>query len=138
MRPAGIKWRSSVSEKICPGVVQPVVCDIQLNQEVYVDGETVIADVFRAANPSLGASPMSIEVRTWFELPDMAPPMGDLNLGADGSIVLAPGFDTDFGPRNLFTVTSAMARGDYQFGCRFLDPVTGRQKTLDLNPFVIE
>ena len=97
----------------------------------------VIAEVFRAANPSLGASPVSIEIKTWFELPDMAP-MGDINLGAGGSIVLAPGFDTDFGPRNLFTVTSAMARGSYQFGCRFLDPVTGRQKTLDLNPFEIQ
>ena len=81
---------------------------------------------------------MSIEVKTWFELPDMAPPMGDLNLGADGSVVLAPGFDTDFGPRDLFRVIPAMARGDYLFGCRFIDPVTGRQKTLDLNPFEIE
>ncbi len=111
------------------------VCDVQLNQDVYMAGDTVTADVFRVANPS--ADPRPIELKTWFGIPGMDP-LSFFRTGADGSIVLSPGFDQDFGPITLQPVTAGTPPGSYQFDCRLLDPATGEELALDVNMFEVQ
>jgi hypothetical protein len=111
-----------------------LICDIQLSQPVYDNGNVVTATTLRLANA--GTATVPIELKIWFEGPGF-PPIPYANLGADGSVQLPPGFNQDFGPVQLFTVTPALPRGAYAFNCRFLDPVTGASSFLDENPFAI-
>ena len=112
------------------------ICDIQLSQAIYIDGETITADVYRYAN--LTSSPITLEAKVWWGLPAGEPPISVTNLGSDGSVVLPPGTDVDVGPLPLQPVTSAMARGTYEFSCRMLDPVTGELLAEDRNFFEIQ
>ncbi len=97
-------------------------------------GEIVTAEVFRIGNPDL--EPVAVEIKAWFEVPDNDP-VSIINFGADGSIVLSPGFDLDLGPFPLLPVTAGLPRGDYQLNCRFLSPITGKELALDVNPFEV-
>lgn len=119
----------------CGQTVLPPVCDMQLNQTTFVNGNTGVAQVLRVANP--GAVAVQVEGKIWFEVPGMAP-VSFINVGADGSVTLPPGSSTDIGPRTLFTVNSTFPRGAYGFHCRLLNPVTGELLAEDLNPFVIQ
>lgn len=110
------------------------ICDIQMSQASYVNGETVTAQVLRIANPT--AAPLAIELKLWFDLPTI-PPISFVNIGANGDVVLPAGFDQNFGPLPLATVTEAFPRGTYGFNCRILHPVTGGLSVEDLNPFDI-
>lgn len=116
------------------GVTVPAVCDVQLNKTSFVNGDQVIAQVVRVTN--LTATRVEVEYKLWFDLPGGAP-FGFLHGGEDGSFVLDVGFNHDFGPLALGTVTPALPRGTYAFNCRFLDPVTGKFLSEDLNPFDI-
>jgi len=66
------------------------------------------------------------------------PPIGVVNVGADGSLVLPAGTDVDLGPLPILPVTAALPRGDYEFSCRMLDPVTGELLAEDLNLFEVQ
>jgi hypothetical protein len=119
--------------KFSPGPAG-LVCDMRMSKASYVNGETATAAILRLAN--LGTTPLPVELKLWLEVPGLAP-VPFANVGADGSVVLAPGFDTDFGPLALFLVTTGLPRGPYAFSCRFLSPVTGRLLSEDFNPFVL-
>lgn len=110
------------------------LCSIELSQSTYVDGETVIADVIRISNPT--ASAIATEIKIWLGVPG-APPIAIANLGANGRLVLNPGFDSDSGPQRLFDVNASNPRGDYELSCRVLNPVTGELLYEDLNSFEI-
>jgi hypothetical protein len=98
-------------------------CDIQMLQTSYIDGETVTIDVMRFANQT--SNPISVEMKMWLGFPNGS--ISVINVGADGAVVLPAGFDRDLGPAPLFVVSPSMPRGGgYEFGCRMLDPVTGR------------
>lgn len=112
----------------------PPECDIRLSQPLYVDGETLTADVLRLAKPS--GDPVAIELKIWLELSGI-PPVSLVNLGADGSFVLAPGNDIELGPLPLLPVNASLPRGDYEFSCRMLEPVTGELLWEDRNPFEV-
>ncbi len=113
----------------------PPICDIQLNQSMFVDGETVMADVLRLGNPN--SSSLAIEWALWLEgFPGGA--ISVVNTGADGSVVLPAGFETDLGPLVLLGVTAAIPRGDYEFSCRIVNPITKRLLVEDLNLFTIQ
>ena len=112
-----------------------VVCDMQLNKTNFVNGDSVIAQVLRIANP--GTVEVPVELKIWFDIPGMAP-ASFANTGANGSVKLPPGFTTNAGPLTLFTVSTAFPRGTYGFNCRLLNPVTGGLLTEDLNPFQIQ
>jgi len=114
-------------------VLNPV-CEIELSQTTYVDGETITANVFRIANLTSAQSPS--EWKVWLGVPGV-PPISIINLGADGSLVLPAGFDVDFGPLPLVPVTAALPGGTYELSCRLLDPVTGGLLSEDLNNFII-
>ena len=102
-----------------------------MNQATYVDGDTATADVFRFANPT--TAPIAVEWKAWLGIPGI-PPIGIINLGADGSFVLPPGTDTDIGPLPLL-LAAALPLGEHEFSCRFLDPTTGRLLMEDRNFF---
>ena len=106
-------------------------CDIQMSQATYVDGETVTADVFRFTNPT--AAPIAVEWKGWLGVPGI-PPIGIINLGADGSFVLPPGTDIDLGPLPLLEA-AALPLGEHELSCRFLNPTTGRLLMEDRNFF---
>ena len=112
-----------------------LICDIQMSQAVYVDGETVTASVFRFANATSAA--VTIELKTWLGLSvDVNIPL--LRLGSDSSFILPPGADFNLGPLPLVPVTAGLPRGQYELSCRMLDPVTGELLTEDLNLFDVQ
>jgi hypothetical protein len=113
----------------------PPVCDIQMSQTSYVTGDTVTAQIVQLTNPE--TVPLSVELGLWFDVPGN-PPISFLNIGADGSVQLPAGFDQNFGPMPLATVTPALPRGTYGFNCRIVNPVTKRLIAEDINPFTIQ
>jgi len=112
-------------------VLPTPVCDIQMSQEFYIDGDTVTASVVRLANPT--AAPVATEIKIWLGIPGISP-VSVVNQGSDGNIVLNPAVDIDLGPAPLFP-TTGLPPGRYEFSCRFLDPVTGRLLAEDRNFF---
>jgi hypothetical protein len=119
----------------CGGPPPLGMCDIRMSQDIYTVGDMVTVETWRFANQ--GPDPMAVEIKNWLSIPGFDPaPV--INAGADGSLILPPGFDTNFGPVDLFTVTGDFPLGRYEFSCRLLDPVTGELKAVDLNPFDIQ
>jgi hypothetical protein len=112
-----------------------LVCDLQMSEAIYTDGSVVTASTARLANA--GAATALVEIKVWLDIPGL-PPLTIVNLGADGSTQLPPGFDQNFGPLPIGTVTPAFPRGAYSLSCRLLDPVTGETTFLDVNPFMIQ
>ena len=110
-------------------------CDIQMNQTAFVNGQQVVAQIFRLAN--LAATPTAVELKVWINVPGVAP-IKYANVGADGSFVLPAGSNMNLGPLTLFTVPPTATRGIYAFSCRMLHPVTGRLLMDDLNAFEIQ
>jgi hypothetical protein len=100
----------------------------------FNNGETVIAQTLRLGNP--GEILLAVAIKMWLGVPG-GPPIGVVNVGADGSVQMPAGFDQNFGPVPLFTVTPALPRGNYEFSCRLFHPVTFEQFAEDLNPFTI-
>jgi hypothetical protein len=111
------------------------ICDIQLNQAIYHNGDPVTAQVWRLGNQDV--SPLAVEFKVWFEVPGTAP-ISVLRFGADGSVSFPAGFNQNIGPATLFTVAPSTPRGTYAFSCRVVNPVTGAEFTRDLNPFEIQ
>jgi len=110
------------------------VCDIQLGQSSFQNGEQISIQVFRLGNQKL--TPLAIEFKLWLEVPGPVA-VGLGQSGADGSFVLPAGFNQNFGPFNLFAVAPTMPRGSYAFNCRMLNPVTGALMAEDINSFEI-
>ena len=110
-------------------------CDVQLNQSSFIDGDTVTADVFRLANLSAELTP--VEWKVWIGIPGL-PPISLVNAGANGDLVLQPGTDFDFGALPLLPVSMVLPRGNYEIGCRILDPITGAPIWEDLNDFEVQ
>lgn len=110
-------------------------CDIEMNQAIYSEGDSVTADVFQLANPS--AAPLAMEVKVWWDLP-VGPPSTLFNLGADGSMVVPAGWEANLGPFPIHSVNSSTPRGTYEFSCRLLDPITGKLLFEDVKPYKVE
>ncbi|HEY7698534.1 MAG TPA: hypothetical protein VIE88_08965, partial [Vicinamibacteria bacterium] len=110
-------------------------CNVQLDQSRYSSGQTVRATSFELAN--LSAQTVAIEFEIWLEAPGAAPiPVS--RGGADGSVVFPANFSVDSGPFDLFAVSAATPRGNYAFGCRFIDPATGALVAEGRSTFVVE
>lgn len=107
-------------------------CDMDTDQASYTIGETLTISVFSVSNPLSGPAP--IEWKGFLEIPPYDP-IGFINFGADGALVLPAGFVTDFGPIPLLVVDAGIPAGTYTLGCRVLDPVTGALINEDLHTF---
>jgi hypothetical protein len=113
----------------------PPILEITMSAATYVNGATVTATEFRLKN--LGSEAVEVELGVWLGIPGISP-ISILNLGADGSVTIASGFDQNLGPVSLFLVDASFPRGNYEFGSRLVDPVTKKFMSEDLNPFAIE
>ncbi len=138
----GIDFISEECRGICRDIVsgsfeaEPLpICNIQLNQDSFVNGETVVADVYRFANP--GGTPLAVEIKIWIELP-FFPLLTVTSAGDDGSLVFQPGDDLDLGPLPLFAVDAGLPRGRYEFSCRLRDPATSEILADDRNFFRLQ
>lgn len=108
------------------------VCEIELSQSTYIDGETITANVFRLAN--LGPDPVTVDLKNWLIVPpDTAVSVFDLD-----DLTLPAGFDSDFGPFPLFAADPGFPRGSWEYNCRLLDPITGAERSFDQNAFEIQ
>jgi hypothetical protein len=107
-------------------------CQVQVSQGSYVNGETVTIPVFHISNPT--PEPVNVELKFWLGSDAFAP----IGLANVPTIPLPSGFDQNLGPLPLFPVTAAWPRGDYEVGCRLLDPVTGKTRAQSFAPFVIQ
>jgi hypothetical protein len=107
-------------------------CQVQMSQSAYVNGDTVTISVFRISN--LTSGPVNVELKFWLGSDAFAP----ISLANVPTIPLPSGFDQSLGPVTLFPVTAAWPRGDYEVGCRLLDPVTGKTRSQSIAPFAIQ
>jgi hypothetical protein len=112
-----------------------VLCETAVNQNSYSNGDSVQLSTLRLAN--LGSNAAATEIKVWLGLPD-GTNLTFVNTGANGSVVLPPGFDVHLGPATLFQVTAALARGGYEISCRLLEPVTGKVIASNFRSFVIQ
>lgn len=109
-------------------------CDVATDKTGYGDGETVTASVRRLVN--LGDAPVAVRLRMAVGRPSK-PPIVLVDIGGDGSLVLQPGTDDDFGPKALLEVNPDLPRGSYSLQCRLTDPSTGKLLAEDTSTFQI-
>ncbi len=110
-------------------------CEIELSQDTYVDGDTIMASVFRLSNPT--AERVALEVKVWLGKPNESV-KSIVNIGAYGFFRVLPETDIDLGPLWLGWVGPRKARGEYELSCRVLDPRTGKRIAENINHFTIE
>ena len=115
--------------------IRQPICDIQMSQSRYINGDVVIAQTIQVTNTT--ADQLSIESKFWYDGPEYSATTFGPG-GLNGLFVLDGRYDENLGPLTLSPVTSALPRGTYSFNCRILDPVTGETLTEDLNPFEIQ
>ncbi len=110
-------------------------CVIQLSQPSYTYGEVVTASVLRVENPR--PEPVPMELKIWLRFPDglILPAK---NIDADGSLVVPGATSREFGPQPLMGVNTDTAFGLHEFGCRLLDPLTGKLLSEDRDLFEIQ
>ncbi len=113
----------------------PPVCDVEMSQTSYADGELVEISAWTVSNP--GVLPIATELKMWARIVGDEP-YGLSSLGADGSLVIDAGASVDVGTVPLFTVSPAIPISAWEVGCRLMDPATGEERNLDLAPFVID
>jgi hypothetical protein len=119
-----------------PGPLAPEVApqiEVALNKSTFTVGDLVTANL-RIHNPT--PNPMAVEIKVWHQAPGAAPTQV-LDAGADSSIVLPVLVDLDLAPLPLWTVTADTSPGNHEFGGRLLNPVTGKQYSRSVIPFVI-
>lgn len=110
-------------------------CEIELTRETYVDGDTVMTDVFRLSNPT--SERVALEIKVWLVRPDEKV-KSIVNIGAYGFFRVPAETDLDIGPLWLGRVWPHKARGEYELNCRVLDPKTGELIAEDGNVFEIQ
>ena len=117
----------------CPSVppLRPE-CDIQLSQSIYLDGETLTADVFRYAN--LSPDPVAFEWKVWLDIPGIGP-IGIVDFPFPP---LPSGTDVDFGPLPLLPFDASLPRGEWELSCRLVESLTGRLLFEDRNFFELQ
>ena len=111
------------------------ICDIQMSQQTYIDGDTITANIFRLANPT--SATIALEIKVWLNLPGF-PPISLFNLGSDGSFALPAGTDINLGPIPLLSIIPGLPRGTYGLNCRMLNPITGQLLAEDSNVFDVQ
>ncbi len=112
-----------------------VLCTLQTNKSTYVNGDTLVAQVFRLGNS--GSTATAVELKFWLQIPGV-PAIPFIRAGADGSLSLPAGVNANVGPLTLFPISAALPRGSYALGCRFVDPVTGQLQSESIAPFTLQ
>jgi hypothetical protein len=100
---------------------------IILNQNVFHTGDTLIV----SAHVVNGPDPVRVEVKTWIDLPN-----GDQMSILDPYFTFTVGSNADF-TKEIFrhTFGGGGLSGGYNVGGRFLNPISGRELSVDVMPF---
>ena len=109
--------------------------DLTMSKSSYSEGNDVTACILRVRNT--GSEAGKVEVKIWLASRN-ADPTAIMNFGADGSVTFPGNLDVPLAPLTLFTVRGNTVRGSYGFNARVLDPVTGAERSVDLNPFSVQ
>lgn len=118
-----------------PPAPPTVACHVETNLDIYVDGDTLVLHTMRFANPTPEAVP--VRMRLQFELPNGAV-INAIDVGQGGGFALPPGFNNNFGPLNLFTISRAIPRGSFAWSCSLEDPTTAEVLAQDTAPFEVQ
>jgi hypothetical protein len=108
-------------------------CDTAVNAKDFLSMETVEAGIL-IRNAS--ATGRSVEAKAWIQRGDGFL-VSAINVGANGGTFLSGGFENLQPLSPLFTVTPSTILGDWQIGCRLLDPITGETLAEDVDPFQV-
>jgi hypothetical protein len=113
----------------------PLACDVETTQAVYVDGDTLVLSTLRFQNTSAANEP--VRMRLQFGLPNGAV-VDAIDVGQGGGFSLPAGFDNNFGPLVLFTVSPGIPRGGFSWSCSLEDATTGDVLAEDFAPFEVQ
>lgn len=108
-------------------------CDLSVSAKDFVTLETVEVGVDFRNGSTTG---QAVEVKIWIARADGIL-VSAINLGADGHTFLAGGFENLFPQSPLFTVNASTILGDWEVGCRLLDPITGETLAEDHDTFQV-
>jgi hypothetical protein len=108
-------------------------CDLSVNAKDYVQLEAVEVGADIRNGSSTGRA---VEVKIWIGRADGIN-ISAVNIGADGNTFLAGSSEHLFPVSPLFTVDASTILGDWEVGCRLLDPVTGETLAQDNDTFQV-
>ena len=111
-------------------------CDVEMTQAAYVDGDVTELSVVRFAN--FGGADLIAQLLVELKFDTAGFTGTAFDAGSDGSLVLATGFDVDFGPSPVLPVTSGLPRGTWAYRCAIVDPVSGDVLAEDTAEFEIQ
>jgi hypothetical protein len=108
-------------------------CDLSVSAKDFVAPETVEVGIdFRNGS----ATGQAVEAKVWIARADGFL-VSAINVGADGRTFLAGGFENLLPLSPLFTVDASTILGDWEVGCRLLDPITGATLAQDIDTFQV-
>lgn len=110
-------------------------CNVELNDTVYVNGETLQITTLRYAN--LGPTPLGTRLRLQIELP-FPVTIQVVDVGADGSFAIPAGLNVNLAPVTMFVVQPGQPRGEYALRCALEDSATGHVQAEDRVRFDIQ
>jgi hypothetical protein len=108
--------------------------EIELDKTTFASGDTVWAKL-KLRNPA--AASARVEMKLWMGAPGGVV-SNYFNSGSDGSLVLPASADMNLGPLGVLYVAAGLVRGTHEFSGRLLDPVTGKQHSESLKPFLVD
>jgi hypothetical protein len=108
-------------------------CDLSVRAKDFVAPETVDVGAYFA---NASATGRAVEAKVWIARAD-GMLFSAINVGADGQNFLASGFENLLPLSPLFTVDASTILGDWEVGCRLLDPITGETLAQDLDTFQV-
>lgn len=122
-----------------PNESPDLLCDVEMSDTFYQNGETVVLTSLRFAN--LQATAVTTRLRLQLRLPfGIVPQVEAVDIGADGSFALPGSFDRNLAPVTMLTVTPTDPpfRGSYEWRCAFEDPATGEVIVEDRAGFYVQ
>lgn len=106
-------------------------CAVAVDQATYAPGDT-LSFGFSIDNNLPQAQ--ALELKLWVEIEGFGA-LPIFNLGSDGALVMAPNDSIGFPSLPLLVVDGSTPPGEWSFGCRVLDVVTGEELGGVVAPF---
>lgn len=111
------------------------VCDVEMSQPSYADGEDVVITSIRFTNNETSAR--EARLRLQLTLP-FGITVDVLDLGASGGFFVPASFDRELGPVTMFTLQPGQPRGDFAWRCALEDPNSDAILAEDVAAFAFE
>jgi streptogramin lyase len=113
----------------------PFLCEVAMSQKSYLLDDVLEMTTVHLAN----LSAMPIHTRLRLQLRFGGSFSGDvIDVGADGSFGLIPGFDGTLGPIAMFPVPATMPQGTWSVRCAMESPESGAVQAEGSYPFEVQ